>query len=112
MSLKPRTFFTGALFIFGFLLILISFIIAGVMVSQASGRHFSFSTPSNGAHGITSLVAFIGITVFVVMRIFVDSSLRSAKVEKLQDDPSSDTAQFYRLGSYSSWAILALTILV
>merc|ERR1712232_1048694 len=46
------------------------------------------------------------------MRIFVDSSLRSAKVEKLQDDPSSDTAQFYRLGSYSSWAILALTILV
>ena len=100
VPVKVRGMLSNVLFVLGGLLVLISFIIAGVMVSQASGEHYSFDTASMGGHGVTSLIAFIGTLLFVLVRLFTSS-------EKRADDNVE-----YRLFQYAGWVVLVLTIMV
>lgn len=80
-------------------LVVISFIIAGVMVSQGSGVHYNFSSPSGGAHSFISLVTFISAVAFVVVRLLTELCL----------NPGEDGIS--KLGRAGWYAILAICIL-
>jgi hypothetical protein len=111
LPVRVRTLFSGVLFVFGAVLTLISFIIAGVMVSQGSGDHYSFNSGSNGAHSILSLVAMIAVFAFIVLRFLADCALKPSRIE-VAEDRNSEKAQFYRLGSFAGWAALVIVLLV
>ena len=105
---KTLSMLSNIMFVFGGLLVLISFIIAVAMVSNAQVVHFSFDSASMGAHAITSLVATLGIFVFLVLRLLLDCVWSKSK----DDESEGDSSQMYKLGAYAGWAILFLTVIV
>lgn len=100
---------SSVLFLLGVALIIISFIIAGVMVSQGSGIHYNFNSPSSGSHSILALVTMMCAVSFLLVRFFVDCVLRPSRARVA---PTSEKGQFYTLGQYAGYTVLALTILV
>lgn len=97
------------LFCLGVILILISFVIAGVMVSQGSGLHYSFSSPSSGSHSILSLITFMSAIFFIVV-YFVTERLLSQEEPKGRASGEEDGA-LSKLGRGMWYTILAICIL-
>ena len=111
LPVSSRVAISSGLFLLGGVLVIISFIIACVMVSQSTADHFSFSTASQGAHGIISLVTMIAVVSFLILRFLLDCAWRKSRVE-ISADPKSEKAQFYRLGNFASWSVLVIAVLV
>lgn len=111
VPLGARLMLSTVLFILGGVLVIISFIIAGVMVSQSTAQHFSFNTASSGAHGLTALVTMICVVVFLFLRLLSDCILKPSKRAAVSN-PENEKAAFYRLASYSSWVLLILSCFV
>jgi hypothetical protein len=111
---KALSGITWVLFLLGVVLIVISFIIAGAMVSEGSGAHFSFNTPSSGAHSITALVTFMAAVAFVVVHLLTELLLKpgSKAQEGSSDAPPPADSAFQRLAQLASYAILAIAIVV
>ncbi len=111
LSVGVRLWLSSVLFLLGGVLVIISFIIAGVMVAQRNTPHFSFDSPSQGAHSILSLVLMIAVVAFLLTRFLADCALKPSRVS-VASDAGSEKAQFYRLASFGGWVMLVIAVLV
>jgi hypothetical protein len=111
LSIGVRMWVSGVFFLLGGVLVIISFIIACAMVAESNAVHFSFDSPSHGAHGILALVTMIAVVAFLLIRFVADCALKPSRVS-VAADLESEKAQFYRLASFGGWALLVVVVLV
>jgi hypothetical protein len=111
LSIGARMWISNILFLLGGVLVIISFIIAGVMVAQRGAPHFSFDSASQGAHSILSLVVMIAVVAFLLTRFLADCALKPSRIAAAEV-AESEKAQFYRLASFGGWAMLVISVLV
>lgn len=105
IRLRLTTVATAVIFVLGAVLLVLSLLLAGVMVSQSTGLHYTLSSASNGAHAYTALACVIASVVFVVLRLVTcDMSGKPAT--------NDGDAAFGRLAQYAGYAVLAIAILV